>query len=142
MASKANHHFIPQFYLRGFADGVGRKARVFTVDNQNKSTFTTLVRNVGSKRHFNRVEIDGVDPNAVEDAMAEVEGQFANHLAEVIARKDFPTQDHFNSIMNLIASVSVRTPRLRSLVEEFHRDVARSILGIALATKERLESQK
>lgn len=73
MATKANHHFIPQFYLRGFAAGIGRKAKVFTFDSKSKCTFTTLVRNVGSRRHFFRVEAEGVDSNAVEDAMSEFE---------------------------------------------------------------------
>lgn len=141
MATKANHHFVPQFYLRGFADGVGRKAKVFTFDSDTKSTFTTLVRNVGSKRHFNRVEVDGVDPNAVEDGIAEIEGQFAAHLAEVIEASAFPTPEHFNSIMNLLANISVRNPRLRSLMEGFHRDIAERVSSIMLASKETWEAQ-
>ncbi len=141
MATKANHHFVPQFYLRGFADGVGRKAKVFTFDSDTKSTFTTLVRNVGSKRHFNRVEVDGVDPNAVEDGIAEIEGQFAAHLAEVIEASAFPTPEHFNSIMNLLANISVRNPRLRSLMEGFHRDIAERVSSIMLSSKETWEAQ-
>lgn len=141
MATKANHHFIPQFYLRGFADGIGRKAKVFTFDRETRSNFTTLVRNVGSRRHFFRVEIDGVDPNAIEDAMAEIETQFAVHLSEVIKAKAFPTPEHFNSIMNILANISVRNPRLRGQMEGFHKDFVERISRLALSSKERWEAQ-
>ncbi len=119
MGAKANHHFVPQFYLRCFAVGVGRKARVFVFDSQSKTTFRTLVRNVGSKRYFNRIEADGVDPNALEDSLAEIESLFAGHLSDVIAAKAFPTPDHFNSMMNLMATLSVRNPRLRAQLENW-----------------------
>lgn len=141
LATKANHHFIPQFYLRGFADGIGRKARVFTFDSGTKSSFTTLVRNVGSRRHFFRVEANGVDPNAVEDAMSEIEAQFAVHLSEVIEAKAFPTPEHFSSVMNILANISVRNPRLRALMEGFHKDIAERISSIMLSSKERWEVQ-
>ncbi|GAB5433169.1 MAG: DUF4238 domain-containing protein [Epibacterium sp.] len=141
MATKANHHFIPQFYLRGFADGVGRKARVFTFDSDTKSIFKTLVRNVGSRRHFFRVEADGVDPNYVEDAMAEIECEIASHLAEVIEAKSFPTSEHFNSVMNLLANVSVRNPRLRDNMSEFHKDIVQWMAHLSLSSKEVWESQ-
>ena len=141
MATKANHHFIPQFYLRGFADGVGRKAKVFTFDSDTKTAFVTLVRNVGSRRHFFRIEADGVDPNALEDAMAEIEGQFATHLADVIQAKAFPTPEHYNSVMNILANISVRNPRLRGLMSDFHKEIAEKFSDMVLSSKEIWESQ-
>ncbi|WP_420586539.1 DUF4238 domain-containing protein [Ruegeria sp.] len=141
MATKANHHFIPQFYLRGFSDGVGRKAKVFTFDSDTKTAFVTLVRNVGSRRHFFRIEADGVDPNAIEDAMAVIEGEFAAHLADVIKAKAFPTPEHFNSVMNILANISVRNPRLRELMSDFHKDIAERVSHMMLSSKEVWESQ-
>lgn len=141
MATKANHHFIPQYYLRGFADGVGRKAKVFTFDRDTKTAFVTLVRNVGSRRHFFRIEADGIDPNALEDAMAEIEGQFASHLADVIQAKAFPTPEHFNSVMNILANISVRNPRIRGLMSDSHKEIAEKLSGMALSSKEIWESQ-
>ena len=141
MAVKANHHYIPQFYLRGFAEGAKRKAKVFTFDSSTKLAFTTLVRNVGSKRHFNQIDVEGVDPNAIEDSLADVEALFAQHLAEVIRVRSFPTHDHFNSIMNLIALISVRNPRLRELMEGFHQQIAERIMEVALSSEEIWQSQ-
>lgn len=113
LATKANHHYIPQFYLRGFSAGVGRQAQVFVFDSDTKKSFTTLVRNIGSKRHFNRVEAHGVGPNHLEDGMAEIEAEIAPHLRQVIEAKAFPTHEHFNSIINLMALLSVRSTLAR-----------------------------
>jgi len=141
LADKANHHYVPQFYLRGFSDGLGRKARVFTFDQSTNKSFTTLVRNVASKRHFNRVEIEGVDPNYLEDGLSEMEGELAPFLAEVIEAKCFPSHDHFNWVMNLAAHLSVRNPRLRGQLEGFHKDIAERVGALSVSSREVWESQ-
>ena len=141
MATKANHHYIPQFYLRGFSAGVGRQAQVFVFDSDTKKSFTTLVRNIGSRRHFNRVEAHGVGPNHIEDAMSEIEAMIAPHLQQVIEAKAFPSHEHFKSIMNLIASTSVRNPRLRGNMSDFHKQVVERVTGLQVSTKEIWESE-
>jgi hypothetical protein len=141
LATKANHHYIPQFYLRGFCTGAGRQAQVFVFDSGTKKKFTTLVRNIGSKRHFNKVEAVGVGPNHLEDSMSEIEAEIAPHLKQVIEAKAFPSPEHFNSIMNLIALLSVRNPRLRENMSDFHRDIAARIMSISVSSKDIWESQ-
>lgn len=59
-------HFVPQFYLRGFA---GEKDQLFVVDRPSKKTFRTAPKNVAAERDFNRVEVEGIAPNAVEKAL-------------------------------------------------------------------------
>lgn len=141
LATKANHHYIPQFYLRGFSAGVGRQAQVFVFDSDTKKCFTTLVRNIGSKRHFNRVEAEGVSPDHIEEAMAEIEAKIAPHLQQVIEAKAFPSPEHFNSIMNLIALMSVRNPRLRGNMSDFHREIVERVMGMSVSSREIWESQ-
>ena len=141
MATKANHHFIPQFYLRGFAEGIGRQARLFTFDRETKRSFTTKVRNVGSTRYFNRVEADGIHPDAVEDGYAEIEAGISTHLVEVIDAQAFPSGKHFNSIINLVANVSVRNPRFRENISGFLEDVAKQVLNVSLSSEEIWSSQ-
>lgn len=140
MASKINHHFIPQFYLRNFADGTGRQARLFTFDYESKRNFTTRVRNVGSKRYFNRVLLDGVDPDIIEDETAKFEAVAAEYLKEVIEFKEFVSEDHFNSVMNLMAMVAVRNPRFRQQFSKFNEEIAQTTLSLLLASEDRWES--
>lgn len=141
LATYANHHYIPQFYLRGFSDGVGRKAKVFVFDSDSKKSFSTLVLNIGSKRHFNRVEAHGVAPNYLEDGMSEVEAAIAPHLQQTIEARAFPSNDHFNSIMNLMALLSVRNPRLRRNMEDFHMDIAERIMKASVTSRGIWETQ-
>ena len=141
LAIKANHHYVPQFYLRSFSAGIRRQAQVFVFDSDTNKAFITQVRNIGSKRHFNRVEAEGVDPNSLEDGMARIETQIANHLQQVIAAKAFPAAEHYNSMMNLIALLSVRNPRLRGVLDGFHKDVAKKIMGLSMSSKEIWDSQ-
>lgn len=140
MAEKANHHFIPQFYLRGFSPpGDRRKAQVFVFDKHTKKTFRTLVRNVGSRRHFFRINAEGFDPNHIEDGMAEIETDLAAHLAEVIEANEFPTDAHFSSIMLLMGNVAVRNPRFRSMLEDIHTRIVGGMMHMLLQDKNRFD---
>lgn len=141
MAEKANHHFIPQFYLRNFsAGGDKRKARVFCFDQSTRQTFETLVRNVGSRRHFFRIDVEGFDPNHVEDGMADIENAISVHLAEVIDARGFLSEAHFASVMLLMANIAVRNPRFRSMNEEFHRKIVSMTMGLIVQNKDRYAS--
>ncbi|MGV6889649.1 DUF4238 domain-containing protein [Rhodophyticola sp. SM2404] len=142
MAEKTNHHYVPQLYLRNFADGIDRQARVFTFDSSTGKSFKTSVRNVASKRHFNRVEIDGVDPNYLEDGLAEIEGELAPFLSEVVAERRFRTSAHFDWTMILAAQLSVRNPRMRVKMENFHKNIAEGIASLSVSTREIWESQQ
>jgi hypothetical protein len=140
MADKANHHFIPQFYLRNFSGwNDKRKARVFCFDQSTGKSFETLVRNVGSRRHFFRINTVGLDPNLIEDAMAAIEGDISIHFAEVSEMKMFPSGEHFSSLMNLIANLAVRNPRFRSKMEKFHLQVISNIIKMCVKNKNRFE---
>lgn len=141
LASKANHHFIPQFYLRSFASGVGRQSRLFTVDTSTKKSFTTHVRNVCSRRYYNRFEADGVHPDIIEDTYGEIETELSEHFKDIIQAKEFVSREHYISIMNLIAIISVRNPRFRKIFSEFHSDVAKKTMSIALSSEKTWQSQ-
>jgi hypothetical protein len=56
-------HYVPQFYLRGFAS---TKDQLFVVDRRNKKAYRTGPRNVAGETHFNRIEVESIAPNAVE----------------------------------------------------------------------------
>ncbi len=140
MAQKANHHYIQQFYLRGFAQGVKRQALVFTFDNKKGRSFSASISNIASRRHFNRVELDGFEPNALEDELAGIEDHIAPLLKETIRSRAFPTRRHFEAIMNLIALLSVRNPKRRKSIDEFHTKVIQQVMEVSTADEERWRS--
>ncbi|MXO49660.1 DUF4238 domain-containing protein [Erythrobacter vulgaris] len=130
---------MPQFYLRNFADGVGRQARVVFFDEETRHLGHTLVRNVGSKRYFNRVDAEGQDPDYLENALADLEGEISGPLADIIAAQNFPSEEHFTYVMNLAALLSVRNPQLRGQLERFHQDVVEKVFGVLVSSEEAWE---
>ena len=73
--------------------------------------------------------------------MAEIEAEIAPHLQQVIEAKAFPSHEHFNSIINLMALLSVRNPRLRGNMSDFHREIVERVMNISVSSKEIWESQ-
>ena len=126
MAQKANHHVVPQFYLRSFATGIGRKARITAFDHRTGKRIVASVRNVAALRHFNRIkDKDGQETNALEDAMSEIEGEWAPLFREVVDAGSFPSSNHREAILTLVATLSIQSGRFRQTSEDF---TARPIL--------------
>lgn len=64
-----NHHYVPQGYLKGFANDKGQ-IRVVPLDKA-RTRYTPHVRNVASRSHFYR--IDHEESDAIEKFLSEVE---------------------------------------------------------------------
>ena len=75
-----NHHFVPQGYLAGFTDDGTRNGRLFVSDLASGSVFQTKPRNVAAKRDFNRIDTEGQEPDALEQALGEFEGRAVDLL--------------------------------------------------------------
>src|SRR4051812_1710975 len=71
-----NHHFVPQFYLKGFAKPRSKDGKLFVCDMKERRRFQTRPRNVAAKRDFNRVEAEHIDPNIVESQLSAIESEF------------------------------------------------------------------
>ena len=107
MAEAHNHHFVPQAYLRAFAEGTGRQARIWAFDRVDGKASPTLVRNVASWRDFNRTEAGGVDLNTLEQAFGHIEGSAAAALQRIQEAGSFAVEEDRLFALNLIAFLSV-----------------------------------
>jgi hypothetical protein len=137
-AAPRKQHFVPQFYLRGF---VGKKDQLFVIDRPSKKTFRTAPKNVAAERDFNRVDVEGMDPNAVENALAEFESKVAPAFERVKAAKSLADKEDRDAVMNLICALAIRNPRQRSAINDFIGELAQCVAELGLETKERWESQ-
>jgi hypothetical protein len=140
MPGATNHHFVSQVYLRGFAEGEGPQAQIFVVDRVEQRTFTTGVRNVGARRHFNRIETDELDPNALEEAYGEFEGQVNTSLRRIKENQSFDCEEDRLVVLNLMALFAVRNPRLRGRVSRFIGDTYQIMAEMMTSTPERWEA--
>lgn len=142
MSNPKNHHYIPKMYLKNFATGEGRKASLVAVEMVSGKLFKPRLRRIASETDFNRIDIDGEDPYAIEKALGEVESQISPALEEVIAARRFPSDEHRNLVLNLMAILAVRNPRVRSTFGKFLGDIADKTTSLMLHSRERWESMK
>lgn len=131
---------MPQAYLRAFAEGTGRQARIWAFDRVDGKAFLTLVRNVASRRDFNRIEADGVDPNALEQAFGHFEGSAAAALERIQYAGSFSVQEDRLLILNLVALLAVRNPRWRRQTGGMLSHAGEQMLRMMVANKERWET--
>jgi hypothetical protein len=142
MADEArHHHYIPQGYLRGFAQTRGeRQWYVNVTDLDQKRTFTTNLLNVCGERDFMRVEMEGYEPDKLEKEMSKFEAQCVESIRRIAQTGKFEGDDA-NHVMNLMALLAVRSPEMRENIRDFHERVAKRTMDLVLAKKERWEGQ-
>ncbi len=135
-----HHHYLPQFYLKGFTKDKAKKSKLSVIDVKEKKSFETIPRNVGGIRDFNRVDIEGIDPSVVESALSQFEDQAATALKKLNENYDFSgeTQD---LILNLIALIAARSPERREYKQQFEAQIIEHVMGAIHDSKESWESQ-
>jgi len=122
---------------------VARKRTMQTqvFDRLGRKHFATPIENVAAERDFNRVEIEGVAPDAFENAMAGVESDLSRGIERIRASGAFHTADDRACLLNLIGLLHLRNPRHRETFRDFHERVAKRIMDLVVATPERWAGQ-
>ncbi|MBY0242340.1 MAG: DUF4238 domain-containing protein [Burkholderiaceae bacterium] len=134
-----NHHWIPQFYLKGFAKSPGKNAQVYVVDAVAGRSFMTAPKNVAVERDFNRVDVDGIAPDHIESGYAQFEGVAAAALRRLCERREFGSVEDHNLILNLIALLAMRNPRAREHWRRTRETLLKRTVDVAMATPTRFE---
>lgn len=131
-----NHHYVPQCYLRGFTTAGQRQSKLTVLDASTGKKFDTLPRNVAAKRDFNTIEIPGVDPLAIENAISTFESEVAPALKRIDAKCDISSPDDFLPLMNLISLMATHHPRVRSILDNFEQDIIKKTLQLVTQNKD------
>jgi hypothetical protein len=137
------HHYVPRCYLKGFS--TLRKANKQTIqvfDKKNGKAYPAAIENVAVERDFNTVHVEGLDPDALEKAAADFESELAPALGRIIESRSLEDPNDTGLLLNFIAWLATRNPRLRENVRDFHERIARQVMNLALATPQRWSNQK
>lgn len=121
--------------------GSGKQCRLTVASIAGKNYFETNPRNVGGVRDFNRIEIAGFKPDALEGMLANFEGQVATALRNVAQARKFDGDDRV-LILNLVALLAVRSPQMREHWRQMEEQMMKKMLGLSLASKDRWEAQE
>lgn len=135
-----NHHFVPQFYLKGFAKPRSKDGKLVVFDLKDRKTFVTRTRNVAAKRDYNRVDIEGQDPNVVEGHLAKFEGDADQAFRRIIAARSIDDRDDFSFVLMLIARIVLSNPSFRDQRERLISDMGSMMMRNMVATPERWDA--
>lgn len=127
-----NHHYLPEFYLRGFTC----HSKVHVFDLKTKKHFCTNPRNVGARRDFNKISVPGFAADHIETSLgSDFEGPAANAFKSIIESNRLSRTD-FNYVMSLIALLAVRSPEKREQFRKMQEHIAEGIMETMYSTEE------
>lgn len=140
MSQPKRHHYLPRFYLAGFTD-TGEKDGFLTVFHLiEHRTFRTRPENVGVELHFNRVDLPGVEPDAIEKALTPVEARMAAVLREVASLERLPKGEDLGVLINLIALLFIRNPQARNAFARSEERLMRVVADLVVSTPDTFAS--
>lgn len=139
MGKPKRHHYVPQFYLKKFADD---QDRLWVYDRVNKQYRHQNVEQVASINHYYRIEKkDGTLSLEIEEHLSEIEGNGAAAI-EKLERAEPITPEEKAHIAVFIAVQMTRVPDYEKRVNELQDKAIRRMTKIGFptieATKEKI----
>ena len=112
------HHYVPAFYLAGFTVAGSDNSRLYVFDQSQIKIWPATPRTVGYANDFYVTDLGpGVDPTAFESrVLAGVEGKASGVIRTAIETERLPEGPDLNVLLNFVALMAARTPRIRGLV--------------------------
>ena len=132
MPTPKRHHYVPRFYLKGFA---ARDGALFAHDLDTGAIRKGTTLTEGVERHFYRVS--GSDVARVEKGLSEIEGHAASIIREIERSRDLPCNKRdFEGLLFFVALQSQRVVRAADDIERWLIDEARRLRGELSAAEE------
>lgn len=131
------HHYIPKFYLANFTEAGHKDSKLWVTDQKQCKQWHASPSAVAYKKKLYTVE-EGTDaePDAIEKAFGVFESMAAPVIAEIIKNKRLPGGDGYSILINFIAIMAARTPKMINHRTKAITGISEKILGITLSEKE------
>jgi len=141
LKSPRHHHYIPKFYLEGFTEG-SNDEYLWVLDKQQKKQWKAKPENAAHQKDFYRIEVPGVEPDAVENAFGKFENKAASVVKDIIKKRTVPTGENFIILINFVALMAVRIPSYRSFFNGPLEEMNKFALQLMLANPKRFKTIK
>lgn len=96
------HHYIPQCYLRQFAIRYKKGHQLAVFDRKTDKSFRANVKDVACQNYFNRIELDGMDPQELEKGLSEFETRLSGALTRISAVRSLENEEDQSYLITLI----------------------------------------
>jgi len=140
MSVARKHHYIPQSYLAAFTDNGKKDGKFYVYDVEGRRFFVTSPGNVAAERDFNRVDIEGHPPDAMEKELAQFEKEAICAFRAVNETREYPSAINLNLILNMACLLFTKNPRNRRMMENFEKQTIRIIVDRIASDKRLFES--
>lgn len=132
----AQHHYVPQFYLREFLDpaSVGtRSPWLWVADLERGKVSRRSPRNVAKRAGYYSLpgQRDVADTEAIERLFSQMEDTAAPIVRKLNAGIDTLTGQEWADLLYFGAFLALRTPSVRTQFEQFFGDVADMMLKVS-----------
>ncbi|MBI2712598.1 MAG: DUF4238 domain-containing protein [Bdellovibrio sp.] len=143
MSEPRRHHYCPQFYLAAFTEDGTKDSRLWVIDKLDKKVRSSKPKNEAHQRDFYRVEVPGdEDPFALEKEFSKIETEASSAIQHIVQRRALPDNNGMGYLLSFIGLLAVRTPWHRAHVGGFMETVAKRLMDVVMATRERWEVTK
>jgi len=112
------HHYISQFYLKGFGKIPAKNPQITVINLDKKNYFVTTANNLANIRDFNRINVPNMRADAIEKILSDFETKAADAIREVQKTKLFEG-DNSLLILELMAVFTSRNPGRRENTTDF-----------------------
>lgn len=133
MTDARRHHYVPEFYLRGFT-ARDTPGKVFVYDKDSGTTRGMSVKNAAVRRDYYRLheaEAHGISPNIIEDMLSVSEGK-ASIILPKLCRQETLSNNERSSWAEFLALTYVRGPSTRQMVADVYGAVRADSDHVAL----------
>jgi hypothetical protein len=141
-ARPVKQHYVPQCYLRWFATPRkgGHHVAVFDRKKRKNASYRCNVKDVACQNYFNRILLDGMDPDELEKAMSRFEAGLASALERINESRTLENEDDRAYLITLIGLTALRNPSMREQIRGLAKQAANLSMLARLQTKERYDA--
>jgi hypothetical protein len=137
-----DHLYAPQCYLAGFARNRSEGSQLYVVDSTATQAFFTALQNVAVDPDVSRLVAGLEDPKLFGSSYAEFESKLGHALVRTDAKGDFQHDGDRAIILGLVAMLAVCNPGRGEVTRHMQAQETRRQLELAVANRQRWESQK
>jgi hypothetical protein len=122
MSQPKKHHFLPQFYLGGFADAK-KPTQLCQIDKQPDARhFPVAIRDAAERSHYHTMT-DGAgnrDSATIEEALSKVEDIQAQLLSRITAKAPLAAVDR-SLLTDFLALMDMRVPSFKAYIQKQYK---------------------
>ncbi len=123
MSNPRKHHYLPQFYLRGFAPD---RRSLFQIEKASLKNYPCQIKDIAAIRDYHEIDWDGVeDSNAMEKNLAELENHQAVQLSDILV-EGLSFKKNRLEMIEILSFLRMRVPAMKQHIDRIHESAIRN----------------